>query len=107
MITEGLLIGFLIVVFGILSLEIGMSAPVLEIVEGVLGANLFNLTEIPWVDFIANFGILGLMFFAGLEIDREDLKRSAGKSLLIGASAYFIPFTALLASSPHPPRTRP
>lgn len=76
-----------------------MSAPIFEIVAGILGVNLFNLVDIPWIDFIANFGILGLMFFAGLEIDREDLRMNVGKSLVLGFSAYFIPFTSILAVS--------
>lgn len=89
-----ILVGLLIVAFGLLSLEIGVAAPILEIVAGVIGANLFQLTGMAWMDFIANFGILGLMFFAGLEVDREELKRNAGEASLVALSAYFIPFTA-------------
>lgn len=94
---EGLLIGLLIVVFGIISLEIGMSAPILEIIAGIIGANIFQLTEVPWVDFIANFGILGLMFFAGLEVDKDELKEHFGTSIAIASASYLAPFILVLS----------
>jgi len=94
---EGLLIGILIVVFGIISLEIGMSAPILEIIAGVIGANVFQLIKVPWVDFIANFGILGLMFFAGLEVDKDELKEHFGASMAIASASYLAPFALILA----------
>ena len=74
-----LIIPLLIVIFGIISLEIGMAAPIFEIIAGLVGVNIFQLSDVPWMDFMANFGILGLMFFAGLEVDKDVLKRNAGR----------------------------
>lgn len=61
----------IIVVFDMISLEIGMNAPIFEVIARVIGANVFQLTKVPWIDFIANFGMLSLMFFAGLEVDQR------------------------------------
>ena len=90
-----LIIPLLIVVFGIISLEIGMAAPIFEIIAGLVGVNIFQLSDVPWMDFMANFGILGLMFFAGLEVDKDILKRNAGKGAVLGLASYLIPFTTI------------
>ncbi|HDJ66547.1 MAG TPA: cation:proton antiporter [Nitrososphaeria archaeon] len=90
-----LIIPLLIVIFGIISLEIGVAAPILEIIAGLVGANIFQLSDIPWMDFIANFGILGLMFFAGLEVDKDILRKNAGKGAILGLASYLIPFTVI------------
>ena len=90
-----LIIPLLIVIFGIISLEIGMAAPIFEIIAGLVGVNIFQLSDVPWMDFMANFGILGLMFFAGLEVDKDILKRNAGKGAVLGLASYLIPFTTI------------
>lgn len=94
---EGLIIGLLIVLAGIASIEIGISTAMLEVVVGVIAANLLGISgyNVPWLGFLSNFGLLGLMFFAGFEIDREMLRRHLKKSLVIGSSSYFIPLTLL------------
>ena len=89
----------LIVSFGFLSLEIGLSTAILEIVAGIIGGNLFDIGSLPWIDFMANYGILGLMFLAGLELDKEELKKHAKHSLLLASSAYFIPFCVIFAAT--------
>ena len=94
-----LIIPLLIVIFGIISLEIGMAAPILEIIAGLVGVNIFQLSDVSWMDFIANFGILGLMFFAGLEVDKDILRKNAGKGAILGLTSYLIPFTTMLLAS--------
>ena len=94
-----LIIPLLIVIFGIISLEIGMAAPILEIIAGLVGVNIFQLSDVSWMDFIANFGILGLMFFAGLEVDKDILRKNAGKGAILGLTSYLIPFTTTLLAS--------
>ena len=90
-----LIIPLLIVIFGIISLEIGMAAPILEIIAGLVGVNIFQLSDVPWMDFMANFGILGLMFFAGLEVDKDILRKNVGKGAILGLTSYLIPFTTM------------
>jgi len=90
---------FLIVLFGVLSLEIGISAAILEIIAGVIGGNIFEVSSLQWIDFMANYGILGLMFLAGLEVNKEELKKHAGKSVAFASCAYFIPLISIFISS--------
>ena len=94
-----LIIPLLIVIFGIISLEIGMAAPILEIIAGLVGVNIFQLSDVSWMDFIANFGILGLMFFAGLEVDKDILRKNAGKGAILGLTSYLIPFITMSLAS--------
>ncbi|RLG05119.1 MAG: hypothetical protein DRN61_01560 [Thaumarchaeota archaeon] len=89
----------LIVVFGVLSLEIGFSTAILEIVAGVIGGNLFGGISPSWMSFIANYGLLGLMFLAGLEIDRDELKKHFRRSSILALSAYLIPFIVIFATA--------
>jgi len=87
----------LIVVFGVLSLEMGFSTAILEIVAGVIGGNLFGGISPSWMSFIANYGLLGLMFLAGLEIDRNELRKHFRRSSVLALSAYLIPFVVIFA----------
>jgi len=89
----------LIVVFGLISLEIGFPTAILEVVAGVIGGNILDTSSFAWMDFIANYGILGLMFLAGLEINKDELKKNLGRSSVLALSAYFIPFAAIFALS--------
>jgi len=94
-----LIIPLLIVIFGIISLEMGMATPILEIIAGLIWENAFHLSDVPWMDFMANFGILGLMFFAGLEVDKDILRRNAGKGTVLGLVSYLAPFTIISSTS--------
>ena len=89
----------LIVVFGLISLEIGFPTAILEVVAGVIGGNILDTSSFAWMDFIANYGILGLMFLAGLEINKDELKKNLGRSSVLALSAYFIPFAVVFALS--------
>jgi len=89
----------LIVVFGLISLEIGFPTAILEVVAGVIGGNVLDTSSFAWMDFIANYGILGLMFLAGLEIDKDELRKNLGRSSVLALSAYFIPFAAIFTLS--------
>jgi len=89
----------LVVIFGLISLEMGFPTAILEIVAGVIGGNILDTSSFAWMDFIANYGILGLMFLAGLEIDKDELRKNLGRSSALALSAYFIPFAAIFALS--------
>ncbi len=88
---ESLVIGLSIIIAGILSIELGISVAILEIVAGLIVAYYFDISGLTWLDFLSNFGILGIMFIAGFEIDKDVLKRHYRRSLAIGLSAYFTP----------------
>lgn len=87
----------LIAVFGVLSLEIGFSTAILEMIAGVIGGNLFGEVSPSWMSFIANYGLLGLMFLAGLEIDRNELRKHFRRSSVLALPAYLIPFMVIFA----------
>ena len=82
-------IGVMIVLAGIIALELGIPVSILEIVFGVIAFNVLGLETNQLIDFMANVGILGIMFFAGLEMNPDVLKRWLGRSILTGSLIYF------------------
>jgi len=96
---EGALIGLSVLIAGLISLELGVSTAILEIIAGLIIRNLLSLPEPSWLDFLSNLGLLGLMFFAGFEVDRELLRKEAKGSLILGSSAFFIPFLTIFSLS--------
>lgn len=99
MVFESLIIGLSIIIAGILSIELGISVAILEIVAGLIVASYFDITGLTWLDFLSNFGILGIMFIAGFEIDKDVLRRYYKRSLAIGLTAFFIPFITISLTS--------
>jgi len=91
---DNLIIALLILLVGFISIEIGISTAILEILAGVIGANLFGLSisEYHWLNFIADFGLLGLMFFAGFETDPNILKKRLFENITLGTVSYLAPF---------------
>jgi Kef-type K+ transport system membrane component KefB len=81
----------------IISIRLGVSVALIEILVGVLAGNFFHLTTNSWIDFLASFGSGLLTFLAGAEIDPESLRRHLKASLAIGAVAFFAPFVGTLA----------
>jgi len=81
-------VGILIVLAGIIALEMRIPVAIMEIILGVLAFNILGLTTDLWIEFMANLGVLGIMFFAGLEIDPNVLKRDFLKSSSTGALIY-------------------
>lgn len=89
--NEGILVGFLILASGILSLELGISVSVMEILAGVVAGTVAGLRSSDWLEHTAAFGLLGLMFFAGFETDVAMLRRNWRSSLTIGLTSFFTP----------------
>jgi len=85
-----ILIGVLVVLAGIIALELGIPVAVMEILFGVIAFNLLGVSSDPWIDFLADLGVLGIMFFAGMEMDADILKRNLAKNLFIGAVIYTV-----------------
>lgn len=81
-------VGLMIVIAGIIALELRIPVSILEIIFGVIAFNLLGLQTNELIDFMANVGILGIMFFAGLEINPDILKRWLGRSLFFGSVIY-------------------
>jgi Kef-type K+ transport system membrane component KefB len=87
----------LALVASLVSIGVGISVALIEIVLGVIGGNVLSLHTTPWIDFLAAFGAVLLTFLAGAEIDPEALRRHLRPSLSIGAISFAAPFVATFA----------
>jgi Kef-type K+ transport system membrane component KefB len=87
----------LALVASLVSIRVGISVALIEIVLGVIGGNVLSLHTTPWIDFLAAFGAVLLTFLAGAEIDPEALRRHLRSSLSIGAISFAGPFVAAFA----------
>lgn len=81
----------------IISIRIGLSVALIEILVGIVAGNFFKVQTAPWIDFLATFGSGLLTFLAGAEIDPDSLKRHLKPALSIGAVSFLLPFLAALA----------
>lgn len=88
---------FLILASAVLSAELAIATPILEIIAGIIGANLFGLEVGPGLDYISNLGFLTLMFLAGLELDLHKLKANLKEATILGGASFFVPFMPLAA----------
>lgn len=92
-----LVIGLLIFVGSLISVETGISVALIEITLGVIGGNFLKLSSTPWLTFIAGFGGILLTFLAGAEVDVVILREKGKESLLIGGFSFFGPFLGAFA----------
>ncbi|MHB8841078.1 MAG: cation:proton antiporter [Candidatus Aquicultor sp.] len=83
--------GLIILAASLISLRIGLSVAIIEILLGAVAGNLGFQTE-PWMLYLASFGGIVLTYLAGTEIDTELMKEKLGASLLIGISSFVLPF---------------
>ncbi len=94
---DTVIVGVLIFLAGIISIEIGFSTAILEILAGVLASNVLGVHSVEWLDFLADFGLVGIMFYAGFEVDPKLLKQNLIVNIFLGAIAYFIPLIAIFS----------
>ena len=73
-----LIIGLLIFLSSLISLKIGISVAVIEIIFGVTAGNLGLQTE-EWMLYFAGFGGIVLTFLAGAEVDIRLMKENLRK----------------------------
>ncbi len=76
----------------LLSIRIGVSVALVEIVLGVLAGNTLGFRTNAWINFLASFGAVLLTFLAGAEIDPASLRQHLKASLSIGTIAFLFPF---------------
>jgi Kef-type K+ transport system membrane component KefB len=84
----------LALVASVISIRVGISVALIEIIVGIIAGNFFGLQIAPWIDFLATFGAGLLTFLAGAEIDPVSLRRHLKPALVIGAASFFVPFVA-------------
>jgi len=89
-----LLVGLLVFVSSLISLSVGLSVAIIEILLGAVAGNLGLMPE-DWMLYLAGFGGIVLTFLAGTEIDTRLLKEKSKESLLIGLCSFLLPFAGV------------
>jgi Kef-type K+ transport system membrane component KefB len=84
-----------ILVASTISVEIGLSVALIELVGGVIVGNAFDLGVPGWLAFIGTFAGIVLTFQAGAEVDVPQFKREWRASLSIGLVSFFAPFAVV------------
>jgi Kef-type K+ transport system membrane component KefB len=87
-----LITGALILLASVISLKLGLSVAIIELIIGALAGNLGILQTEDWMTFIATFGGIVLTFLAGTEIDTKLMREKFKESFLIGAMSFVVPF---------------
>lgn len=77
----------------LISIRLGISVALIEILVGVLAGNFLGLHQTTeWINFLSMLGSGVLTFLAGAEIDPVSLKANIKASLIIGTLSFLIPF---------------
>lgn len=79
------------------SIELGISAAIIEMSLGVLVGNVFGIHPTAWLTFIASFGGILLTFLAGTEVDVKVMRENLKESILIGGISFIAPFALAFA----------
>jgi Kef-type K+ transport system membrane component KefB len=85
------LAALLVLIASMISVELAISAAIIEIVLGVVAGNLLGMTSTPWIDFLASFAGVVLTFLAGAEVDPRILRQKSKQALAIGGLSFFVP----------------
>jgi len=89
-----LIIGAIVFLASFVSLKLGLSVAIVEIVLGAAAGNL-GLKPEEWMTYMAGFGGIILTFLAGTEIDTRLMKEKFKASFLIGTLSFLLPFAAV------------
>jgi len=90
-----MIVGLLIMVASVTSIELAVSVALIEISLGVVAGNVLDLKSPVWMDVLASFGSIVLTFLAGAEVDREAMRGKLKESLLIGGLSFLVPFAGV------------
>jgi Kef-type K+ transport system membrane component KefB len=82
----------LALVSSLISLRIGISVALVELIVGIIAGNTFHPQISEWINFLASFGAVILTFLAGAELESQTLKRFWKESLVLGIIGFFAPF---------------
>src|SRR5436190_2167849 len=84
-----------ILVASTVSVEIGLSVALIELLAGVIVGNAVHLSVPDWLDFVGSFAGIVLTFLAGAEVDVPQFRREWRASLSIGLVSFFAPFVVV------------
>ena len=90
-------LAFLVFLASVVSVEVALSAAIIETAIGVFAGNVFGMMPPPWMEFLAGFGGILLTFLAGAEVDTALLRERLKANILIGVFSFLVPFCAVLA----------
>ena len=91
-----LMAGLIVFIASIISLRLGISVAIVEILLGVIAGH-YGFQSEPWMTYLAGFGGIMLTFLAGTEIDTALMKEKFKESMLIGLASFFLPFVGVFA----------
>jgi Kef-type K+ transport system membrane component KefB len=74
---------FLAIVSSFISIRLGISVALIELVIGVIAGNTIHPNISEWVTFLASFGAVVLTFLAGAEIESSVIKNIGKKVLFL------------------------
>jgi Kef-type K+ transport system membrane component KefB len=94
--TSALWVG-LALVSALISIRVGISVALIEIVVGSFGGNLLGLTPNDWISYLAALGAVLLTFLAGTELDPVVVRKHLGSTLSIGIAGFLLPYLGVLA----------
>jgi Kef-type K+ transport system membrane component KefB len=83
----------------LISIRVGLSVALIEIVVGAFGGNLIGLPLTPWVNYLAGFGAILLTFLAGAEVDMRVVRRNLGASVGIGVVSFLLPYLGCMLAA--------
>jgi Kef-type K+ transport system membrane component KefB len=81
-----------ILLASMVSVELGLSVALIELVAGFVVGNALNLDVPSWLSFIGSFAGVLLTFLAGAEVDVPQLRREWRASVSIGLVSFAAPF---------------
>jgi glutathione-regulated potassium-efflux system ancillary protein KefC len=90
-----LFVAGVLVLAGLLTLELRISSAIIEVLAGLLLALFVDVRPLGWLQFLAEFGLLGLMFMAGFEVEPTVLARRWWASLAVGAASFALPLAGV------------
>jgi Kef-type K+ transport system membrane component KefB len=86
----------LALIASVISIWVGISVALIEIMVGAIAGNTIGLELAPWVNYLAGFGAILLTFLAGAEIDAAVIRRHVWSSLSIGIVGFLLPYLGVL-----------
>lgn len=89
------LIAASVAIAAILSIRLGISSAIFEVIAGIILGNFLGVQIESWLDFLGTFGGLMLTFLAGAEIEVRLLKKNLKMSLGIGTVSFLAPLIGI------------
>lgn len=81
----------------LISIRIGISVALVEIVIGAFGGNLLGIAANDWISYLAGVGAILLTFLAGAELDPAVVRKHFPATMSIGAVGFLAPYLGVLA----------